>query len=55
MLWQLGRLISLLLGGLLAAWLGIQSVNYLGGPLLLLAAELGWCGLRSASPTSNLA
>ncbi|MDQ3715930.1 MAG: MFS transporter, partial [Actinomycetota bacterium] len=35
MLWQLGRLISLLLGGLLAAWLGIQSVYYLGGLLLL--------------------
>ncbi len=54
-LWQLGRLISLLLGGLLTAWLGIQSVYYLGGGLLLLAAGLGWCGLRSASPTSNLA
>jgi len=52
-LWQLGRLISLLLGGLLAAWLGIQSVYYLGGGLLLLAAGLGWCGLRTASPTSN--
>ncbi|MGI8721143.1 MAG: MFS transporter [Geodermatophilaceae bacterium] len=52
-LWQLARLISLLLGGLLAAWLGIQSVYYLGGLLLLLAAGLGWSGLRSASPTSK--
>jgi len=52
-LWQLGRLISLLLGGLLTAWLGIQSVYYLGGGLLLLAAGLGWSGLRSASSTSN--
>lgn len=52
-LWQLGRLISLLIGGLLAAWLGIQSVYYLGGLLLLLAAGLGWSGLRTASPTSN--
>ncbi len=52
-LWQLGRLISLLLGGLVTAWLGIQSVYYLGGGLLLLAAGLGWSGLRSPSPTSN--
>jgi len=51
-LWQLGRLISLLIGGLLAAWLGIQSAYYLGGLLLLLAAALGWSGLRSPSPTS---
>ncbi|MDQ3654915.1 MAG: hypothetical protein M3457_07545 [Chloroflexota bacterium] len=53
MLWQLGRLISLLLGGFLAAWLGIQSVYYLGGLLLLLAAGLGWSGLRTTSPTSK--
>ena len=44
MLWQLGRLVSLLVGGLLAAAYGIQSVYYLGGALLLLAAGIGWHG-----------
>jgi predicted MFS family arabinose efflux permease len=42
MFWQLGRLASLLLGGLLAAAIGIQAVYYLGGALLLLAAAVGW-------------
>jgi MFS family permease len=41
-LWQLGRLVSLLLGGLLAIAIGIQAVYYLGGVLLLLAAMVGW-------------
>lgn len=45
--WQLGRLISLLVGGLLAAAFGIQAVYYLGGALLLLAAAIGWHGQRS--------
>lgn len=44
MFWQLGRLISLLVGGLLAAAIGIQAVYYLGGALLLLAAAIGWHG-----------
>lgn len=47
--WQLGRLISLLVGGLLAAAIGIQAVYYLGGTLLLLAAGIGWTGIRSGS------
>ncbi|MFC4949283.1 MFS transporter [Pseudonocardia sp. GCM10023141] len=38
LLWQLGRLISLLIGGALAVALGIQAVYYLGAVLLLLAA-----------------
>jgi MFS family permease len=44
--WQLGRLVSLLLGGLLAGAIGIQAVYYFGGALLLLAAAVGW---RAAS------
>jgi MFS family permease len=44
--WQLGRLVSLLIGGLLAAAIGIQAVYYLGGALLLLAAGIGWTGAR---------
>jgi hypothetical protein len=38
--WQLDRLASLLVGGLLAAATGIQTVYYLGGALL--AAAIGW-------------
>jgi MFS family permease len=46
--WQLGRLVSLLIGGVLAAALGIQAVYYLGGALLLLAAVIGWTGVRGS-------
>ncbi|MHA6628729.1 MFS transporter [Pseudonocardia sichuanensis] len=49
MLWQLGRLLSLLLGGALAAAIGIQAVYYLGGALLIAAAVIGWAGLRPPS------
>lgn len=49
MLWQLGRLVSLLVGGLLAAAYGIQAVYYLGGALLLLAAGIGRHGQRSTA------
>ncbi len=52
LLWQLGRLVSLLIGRLLAAAIGIQAVYYLGGALLLLAATIGWRGLRPP-PTSR--
>ncbi len=45
--WQLGRLVSLLIGGLLAAALGITAAYYLGGALLLLAAGIGWTAMRS--------
>lgn len=50
LLWQLGRLGSLVLGGVASETLGIQAVYYLGGALLLLAATIGWYGLR-ARPT----
>ncbi len=40
-LWQSGRLLSLLGGGLLADTLGIQAVYLLGGLLLLTAAAVG--------------
>ena len=40
-LWQTGRLLSLLGGGLLADTLGIRAVYLLGGLLLLAAAALG--------------
>ncbi len=46
MVWQAGRLVSLLVGGVLATTLGIQAVYYLGGALLILAAGIGWNGLR---------
>jgi MFS family permease len=46
MLWQLGRLLSLLLGGVLADAFGIRAVYYLGAALLLAAALVGWRGLR---------
>lgn len=45
LLWQLGRLVSVLGGGLLAAAVGIRAVYLLGGLLLLLAAAVG---LRAA-------
>ncbi|WP_035774931.1 MFS transporter [Arthrobacter sp. H5] len=48
MLWQSGRLISILLGGVAADLFGIRAVFYLGGALLLAAAWTGWCGLRNA-------
>lgn len=44
--WQLGRVTSLLVGGLLAAAIGIQAVYYLGGALLLLAAAIGGTATR---------
>ena len=50
LLWQLGRLLSLIVGGVIADLLGIRAVYYLGGLLLLLAAGIGWNGLRTAAP-----
>ena len=38
MVWQLGRLVSLLMGALIAAVVGIQAVYYPGGAVLLLFA-----------------
>jgi MFS family permease len=49
MLWQTGRLLSLLAGGLLAGTVGIRAVYYLGAVLLLAAATAGWTGLRTTT------
>lgn len=51
MLWQSGRLISLLVGGLVADAFGIRAVYYLGAVLLLAATWAGWRGLRRLRPT----
>ena len=45
-LWQTGRLLSLLGGGLLADAVGIRAVYLLGGLLLLAAAAVGALGAR---------
>jgi predicted MFS family arabinose efflux permease len=50
LLWQLGRLVSLLVGGVVAEALGIQAVYYAGGCLLVLAAVIGWTGSSSLRP-----
>lgn len=47
-IWQLGRLVSLGLGGLLTDMFGITAVYLLGGALLLVA---GTVGLAAADPT----
>lgn len=52
-LWQLGRLVSLLLGGVLAAEVGIQAVYLLGGALLLCAAAVGMRGLTGTRPLTG--
>lgn len=51
-LWQTGRLLSLLAGGLLADALGIRAVYYLGAALLVAAAAVGWSGLRQIRPAA---
>lgn len=48
MLWQSGRLISLLIGGIAADLFGIRAVFYFGGALLIVAAWTGWRGLRAS-------
>ncbi len=45
LLWQAGRLASVVLGGLVADMLGIQAVYVLGGVLLLLADSFGLASL----------
>lgn len=50
LLWQTGRMLSLLGGGLLADAVGIQAVYLLGGLLLLAAAAVGAAGARAAAP-----
>jgi len=51
LIWQLGRLLSLLLGGLIADRFGIRAVFYLGAVLLATAAAVGWLGIRSMGGT----
>lgn len=47
-LWQLGRLTSIAVGGVMADALGIRAVYYLGGALLLVAGTVGLLGLPGA-------
>jgi len=47
-LWQAGRMLSLLGGGLLADAVGIRAVYLLGGLLLLAAAAVGAAGAHAA-------
>jgi MFS family permease len=48
-LWQTGRLLSLLGGGVLADAFGVRAVYLLGGLLLLAAAAVGGQGVRQQS------
>ena len=50
-LWQTGRMLSLLGGGLLADTVGIRAVYLLGGLLLLAAAAAGAVGARQQPST----
>ena len=53
MLWQSGRLLSLLGGGLLADAVGIRAVYLLGGLLLLTAAAVGSLAARATAPSND--
>jgi predicted MFS family arabinose efflux permease len=46
LLWQAGRLTSLVLGGVAADAMGIRAVYCMGGVLLLVAGAIGFAGLR---------
>lgn len=52
MLWQSGRLISLVVGGVLADAYGIEAVYYLGGALLLTAAAAGVFSREPTAPST---
>lgn len=49
LLWQLGRLASLALGGVLADTTGITAVYVVGAVLLVAAAVIGWSAARAAT------
>ncbi len=49
-IWQVGRLVSLLAGGLVADRVGVRAVYYLGAALLVTAAGVGGAGLRGDGP-----
>src|SRR5262249_19242997 len=53
LLWQLGRLVSLGVGGLLADALGVRAVYVVGGRLLLAAAATGLTGTGPAAGSSS--
>lgn len=53
MLWQTGRLLSLLGGGVLADQVGIRAVYLLGGLLLLAASAVGAVGAVGARASSR--
>jgi len=53
LLWQTGRLLSLLGGGLLADVVGIRAVYLLGGLLLLAAAAVGSLVAKSTAQPDN--
>jgi MFS family permease len=52
-IWQLGRLVSLAVGGLLADAVGIAAVYVLGGALLLLAGTAGLLRARPAGAAGS--
>ncbi len=52
-LWQTGRLLSLLGGGLLADAYGIRVVYLLGGVLLMTAAAVGSLAALNIAPTGG--
>lgn len=51
LVWQAMRLVSLVIGGLLADRLGIRAVYYLGGGLLLAAALAGLTTAAEPNPS----
>jgi MFS family permease len=53
MVWQLGRLLSLIIGGLTADWLGIAWVYAFASGLLVCAAVVGWHGQRDREPRAG--
>jgi len=54
MLWQTGRMLSLLGGGLLADLAGIRAVYLVGGLLLITAAAVGAAGTRATAGPAEL-
>jgi predicted MFS family arabinose efflux permease len=50
LIWQFGRRVSLLVGGVLADLARIRAVYYVGAALLVLAARIRWHGLRRPLP-----
>ena len=53
-LWQSGRLVSLGLGGVVADVYGIETVYYLGGAFLLVAAAAGLVSTRNGPSTGTI-